>query len=147
MLYNKYLDTFLKVADSGSFNKAATEMFITPSAVIKQIKALEEDMGISLFKRSNHGLELTESGKSLYSDARILIDSATRAVERAQALTGGNDNVMRIGVSPVTPADVLTNLYPTIYKQWSDLKFQMIPFENTPQMQVKFSKISVRILI
>lgn len=133
MLYNKYLDTFLKVADSGSFNKAAVEMFITPSAVIKQIKALEEDVGISLFKRSHHGLELTESGKSLYSDARILIDSATRAVERAQALTGGNDNVMRIGVSPVTPADVLTNLYPTIYKQWSDLKFQMIPFENTPK--------------
>lgn len=133
MLYNKYLDTFLKVADSGSFNRAATEMFITPSAVIKQIKALEEDIGILLFKRSHHGLELTESGKSLYSDARLLIDSATKAVERAQALTGENDNIMRIGVSPTTPADVLTNLYPTIYKQWPDLKFQMIPFENTPK--------------
>ena len=52
MLYNKYLDTFIKVADSSSFNKAATEMFITPSAVIKQIKALEEDVGTTLFKRS-----------------------------------------------------------------------------------------------
>lgn len=133
MLYNRYLDTFMEVADSGSFNKAATEMFITPSAVIKQINALEEDIGIQLFKRSHHGLELTESGKSLYSDARLLIDSATKAVERAQALAGGNDNIMRIGVSPTTPADVLTNLYPTIYKQWSDLKFQMIPFENTPK--------------
>lgn len=133
MLYNKYLDTFLKVADSGSFNKAAAKMFITPSAVIKQITALEEDIGISLFKRSHHGLELTESGKSLYSDARLLIDSATRAVERAKALTGGSDNVMRIGVSPTTPADVLTNLYPAIYRQWPDLKFQMIPFENTPE--------------
>lgn len=133
MLYNKYLDIFIKVADCGSFNKAATEMFITPSAVIKQIKALEEDIGMPLFHRSHHGLELTESGKSLYSDARLLIDSATKAVERAQALVGGNDNIMRIGVSPTTPADVLTNLYPVIYKQWPDLKFQMIPFENTPK--------------
>lgn len=133
MLYNKYLDTFLKVADSGSFNKAATEMYVTPSALIKHIKALEEDVGTPLFKRSHHGIELTESGKSLYSDARLLIDSATKAIERAQALAGINDNVMRIGVSPVTPADILTNLYPMIYKQWSDLKFQMIPFENTPQ--------------
>lgn len=133
MLYNKYLDTFIKVADSGSFNKAATEMFITPSAVIKQIKALEEDIGTPLFNRSHHGLELTESGKSLYSDARLLIDSATKAVERAQALTGESDNVMRIGVSPTTPADVLTNLYSVIYKAWPDLKFQMIPFENTPK--------------
>ena len=133
MLYNKYLDIFIKVADCGSFNKAATEMFITPSAVIKQIKALEEDIGMPLFHRSHHGLELTESGKSLYSDARLLIDSASKAVERAQALVGGNDNIMRIGVSPTTPADVLTNLYPVIYKQWPDLKFQMIPFENTPK--------------
>lgn len=133
MLYNKHLDTFIKVADCGSFNKAATEMFITPSAIIKQIKALEEDIGTPLFHRSHHGLELTESGKSLYSDARLLIDSATKAIERAQALTEGNDNIMRIGVSPTTPADVLTNLYPVIYKQWPDLKFQMIPFENTPK--------------
>ena len=133
MLYNKYLDTFLKVAGSGSFNKAATEMFITPSAVIKQIKALEEDVGAALFKRSHRGLELTASGKSLLSDARLLIDSASRAAERARALAGENDNVMRIGVSPVTPADVLTTLYPTIYRQWPDLKFQMIPFENTPK--------------
>jgi len=133
MLYNKYLDTFLKVADSGSFNKAASEMFITPSAVIKQIKALEEDLGILLFKRSNRGLRLTESGRSLYSDAKVLIDSAEKAAERAKALTRDDGNVMRIGVSPVTPADVLTNLYPAIYKQWPELKFQMIPFENTPK--------------
>lgn len=133
MLYNKYLDTFIKVADSGSFNKAATEMFITPSAVIKQIKALEADVGTLLFTRSHHGLKLAESGRSLYSDARLLIDSATKAVERARAMTGESDNVMRIGVSPTTPADVLTNLYPVIYKAWPDLKYQMIPFENTPK--------------
>lgn len=133
MLYNKYLDTFIKVADSGSFNKAATEMFITPSAVIKQIKALEADVGTLLFIRSHHGLKLTESGRSLYSDARLLIDSATKAVERARAMTGESDNVMRIGVSPTTPADVLTNLYPVIYQAWPDLKYQMIPFENTPK--------------
>lgn len=133
MLYNRHLETFMKVADCGSFNKAASAMFITPSAVIKQIKALESDIGVPLFRRSYHGLELTESGKSLYSDARILIDAAAKAVERAQALGEGDDNVMRIGVSPTTPADVLTNLYPVIYQQWPELKFQMIPFENTPK--------------
>lgn len=133
MLYNKYLDTFIKVADAGSFNRAAAEMFITPSAVMKQIKALEQDIGVSLFKRSHHGLELTKSGNSLYYDARLLIDSAAKAAERAQALSGESDNVMRIGVSPTTPADILTNLYPVIYREWPDLKFQMIPFENTPK--------------
>lgn len=133
MLYNKYLDTFIRVADCKSFNKAATEMFITPSAVIKQINALEQDIGITLFDRTHRGLELTNSGKSLYSDARLLIDSSVKAVERAKALESEYDEVMRIGVSPTTPADILTDLYPVIYRQWTELKFQMIPFENTPK--------------
>lgn len=140
MLYNKYLDTFIRVADCKSFNKAAIEMFITPSAVIKQINALEQDVGITLFDRSHRGLELTNSGKSLYSDTRLLIDSSVKAVERAKALENELDDVMRIGVSPTTPADVLTDLYPVIYRQWTELKFQMIPFENTPQNANKILK-------
>lgn len=36
-MYNPQLDTFIKVADAGSFNKAAEDSFITPTAVIKQI--------------------------------------------------------------------------------------------------------------
>lgn len=59
MLYDKHLDTFIKTADCSSFNKAAAELFITPSAVIKQIRSLEKDLGVPLFKRSHHGLELT----------------------------------------------------------------------------------------
>lgn len=133
MLYNKYLDTFLKVADAGSFNRAAAELFITPSAVIKQIRALEEDLGVPLFRRSHRGLTLTASGESLYDDARLLIDSACRAADRARAQGDSGDNVLRIGVSPTTPADVLTDLYPLIYENWPELKFQMIPFENTPK--------------
>ena len=40
-IYNKQLETFISVADAGSFNKAAENMFITPTAVIKQINLLE----------------------------------------------------------------------------------------------------------
>ena len=36
-MYNPQLETFLRVADAGSFNKAAEEQFITPTAVIKQV--------------------------------------------------------------------------------------------------------------
>ena len=41
-MYNHQLDTFIVVADSGSFNKAAEALFISPPAVIKQINLLEE---------------------------------------------------------------------------------------------------------
>lgn len=55
-MYNPQLTTFISVAESGSFTKAAEALFITPTAVMKQINALEERLGITLFGRTNHGL-------------------------------------------------------------------------------------------
>mgnify|MGYP000175719944 FL=1 len=49
MMYNPQLETFLRVADAGSFNKAAKESYITSTAVIKQINLLEESLGLKLF--------------------------------------------------------------------------------------------------
>ena len=69
MMYNPQLETFLRVADAGSFNKAAEELFITPPAVIKQITSLEAGLDLQLFVRSPRGLKLTEAGKSVYRDA------------------------------------------------------------------------------
>lgn len=43
-MYNPQLETFIKVADAGSFNKAADELYITPTAVIKQINSLENHL-------------------------------------------------------------------------------------------------------
>lgn len=61
-LYNPQLDTFLRVADAGSFSKAAEEAYITPTAVIKQINLLEESLDVKLFDRSHRGLTLTKAG-------------------------------------------------------------------------------------
>ncbi|MDE6373530.1 MAG: LysR family transcriptional regulator, partial [Clostridia bacterium] len=71
-MYNPQLTTFISVADNGSFTKAADELFITPPAVMKQINALEERLGITLFARTNHGLQLTEAGKSFLQDAKYI---------------------------------------------------------------------------
>lgn len=45
-MYNPQLETFIKVADAGSFNKAADELYITPTAVIKQINSLEKSLDL-----------------------------------------------------------------------------------------------------
>ena len=48
-MYNPQLETFLHVADAGSFSRAAEEAYITPTTVIKQINLLEESLGVKLF--------------------------------------------------------------------------------------------------
>ena len=61
IMYNPQLETFIRVADAGSFNKAAEQSYITPTAVIKQINLLEADLDVKLFERTHRGLTLTKS--------------------------------------------------------------------------------------
>lgn len=132
-MYNPQLETFLRVADAGSFNKAAEQAYITPTAVIKQINLLEDSLGVKLFDRSNRGLRLTRAGKSLYQDTKYIIQYCKDSVTRAKNAMQKDTNVIRIGTSPMTPAQHLMALWPKIQVYCPDLKFQIIPFENTPE--------------
>ncbi len=132
-MYNPQLETFIKVADAGSFNKAAEEMFITPTAVIKQINLLENSLDVKLFERTHRGLILTNAGRSIYNDAKYIIQYSSESVLRAKKVMQINSNTIRIGTSPITPTQILVDLWPEIHKHCPDIKFQLIPFENTPE--------------
>ncbi len=131
LMYNPQLETFLRVADAGSFNKAAEEVFITPTAVIKQINLLEGNLEVKLFERTHRGLILTKAGISLYNDARYIIQYCRESVTRARNAMQETQNIIRIGISPMTPAQFLVELWPKIHALCPDIKFQLIPFENT----------------
>lgn len=130
-MYNPQLETFIRAADAGSFNKAAEQSFITPTAVIKQINLLEADLGVELFERTHRGLTLTKAGESLYGDAKYIIQYCRDSVVRAKNAMQQDEQIIRIGTSPMTPAQVLLALWPKIHEHCPDMKFQLIPFENT----------------
>ena len=132
-MYNPQLETFLCVADSGSFNKAAEKLYISPPAVIKQINLLEESLDLQLFVRTHRGLTLTKAGQSLYQDTKYIIQYCRDSVTRARNAMQESDSVIRIGTSPMTPAQVLVDLWPKVQKYCPNIKFQLIPFDNTPE--------------
>lgn len=129
-IYNLQLETFLRVAEAGSFNKAAAHIHITPSAVIKQINLLENDLGLHLFERTYRGLKLTAAGDSLCADAKYIIEYSQESIKRARKAGCKADNIIRIGISPLTPAQFLIDLWPRIHEYWDAAKFRFIPFEN-----------------
>ncbi len=132
-MYNPQLETFVSVAESGSFNKAAEKLYISPPAVIKQINLLEEKLDLQLFVRTHRGLVLTRAGQSLYQDTKYIIQYCRNAVTRAKNAMQESENLIRIGTSPMTPAQVLVNLWPKVQEYCPNTKFQLIPFENTPE--------------
>lgn len=106
-VYNPQLETFIRAADAGSFNKAAEQSFITPTAVIKQINLLEADLGIQLFDRTHRGLTLTKAGKSLYRDSKYIIQYCRDSVIRAKNAMQQNEQIIRIGTSPDSGTSVI----------------------------------------
>lgn len=69
-----------------NFTKAAEELYVTQAAVSHQIKALEEFLGIKLFRRRNRTLYLTAEGQSYYHDIKAIFERLSRATERVQAV-------------------------------------------------------------
>ena len=132
-MYNPQLETFLHVVDAGSFNKAAERLYISPPAVIKQINLLEESLDVQLFIRTHRGLVLTKAGQSLYQDVKYIIQYCKDSVTRAKNAMQESGSILRIGTSPMTPAQVLVDLWPKVQKYCPNVKFQLIPFENTPE--------------
>ena len=125
------LETFIRVAEAGSFNKAAEQLYITPPAVTKQINLFEGELGIQLFVRTHRGLMLTEAGKSFYRDAQYILQYCSDSIERAKKAMQDNGNVIRIGTSPMTPAQPLVYSWSKLQEKCPEIEFRLVPFVNT----------------
>ncbi|MBP9478776.1 MAG: LysR family transcriptional regulator [Sebaldella sp.] len=132
-MYNQQLETFINVVEAGSFSKAANKAYITPTAIIKQINLLENHLDLTLFIRTHRGVILTESGRSLYQDAKYIIQYSKDSINRAKKAIQKIEHIIRIGTSPITPGEFLVELWPKIQEYCPNTKIQFITFENTPE--------------
>lgn len=96
----KQIRAFIAVANNLNFTKAAEEIFVTQSSISKIIKSLEDELEIQLFYRSPK-IELTDSGKELYSKfihITSLIDSIPNEIQNIVELKKGE---IKIGIPPI----------------------------------------------
>jgi LysR family transcriptional regulator, glycine cleavage system transcriptional activator len=82
------LQGFEAAARHLSFTKAGEELFLTQSAVSRQIKELEDQLGVELFQRRHRALALTDAGKSYYASAAQVLATMRAATDRLRAQAG-----------------------------------------------------------
>lgn len=92
------LRAFESAARHLSFKRAAEELNVTPAAISHQIKGLEADLGMPLFRRLNRALLLTDEGQLLLPDIRDGFQSFHRAMERLRARS--SENVLTVAMAP-----------------------------------------------
>ena len=143
-MYNPQLDAFIKVADSGSFSKAAEAMYISAPAIIQQINLLETSCGFKLFARSNHGVKLTPAGRSLYEDAKTIIRLSQDALNKARRLAESSETTVRIGTSLLYKCRLLPDLWTRISEKHPELKIEILPMTEYQNRGEVFSALGVQ---
>lgn len=129
-MYNPALDTFLTVADCGSFTKAADQLFLSPTAVIKQMNAFEQHLELKLIDRTPAGIRLTAAGRAIYQDAKFIIDYSRKSVASARALLLDYDTTFCVGTSLLNPAKPFMDLWYRVNQAFPDYKLHLVPFED-----------------
>lgn len=89
---------FEAAARLGSFTAAGEELNVTPAAISRMVRLLEERMGVALFERTANRLLLTDAGEAYSAGLTPLLDSLSRLTARVEAMTGSR--VLTIGVGP-----------------------------------------------
>lgn len=92
------------VAEERSFTRAAARCFVVQSALSHQIKALERELGVTLFARTSRRVELTTAGEAFLRHARASLDAAERAAVDATAVSGEIRGSLTIGAIPTVTA-------------------------------------------
>ncbi|MCY0896798.1 MAG: LysR family transcriptional regulator [Alicyclobacillaceae bacterium] len=99
----RYLNAFVKVCDAKSFTVAALSLGLTQPAVSKQIRRLEQDLGVPLFNRDDNGISLTDAGREAYRTATQILAEWTKLTLACKPYFESLQGTLSIG-SSTTPA-------------------------------------------
>jgi DNA-binding transcriptional LysR family regulator len=93
----RHLRYFLAVAEELNFTRAAKRLNIAQPPLTQQIKALEAQMGVTLFDRSGYRVELTDAGRTFVPEVTRILTDVRNAVQRAQRAAAGKVGHVRVG--------------------------------------------------
>ena len=141
----KYLLSFLTVADEGSINMAGSRLFISPSALMKQLNSIEEEVGATLLLRGKRGVELTEAGSLFYQGLKELLPLYEDLLKKTKLAGQRDTRSIVIGSWSVACHCVLPQIinYYQIRHPDVDLVFRNIPRIDGMQRALEHREIDV----
>lgn len=119
----RQLEYFVAVCEQLNFTRAAKQFYISQTAVTLQIKALEEELGVQLFHRTNRKVELTPAGKTFLEDARAILRRTRDAMERAKRADTVFTGHLNIGFVKGYEKTNLSDLLSDFHVQYPNISF------------------------
>ncbi len=108
---------FLSIVETGNFTKTAEAFGYTQSAISQIVKSLEEELKVTLFTRTKHGIFLTSDGKAMVPFIRRLCDDYKNVLSKSTAVNNLEGSVIRIGAF----ASISANFLPYVIKKFKEI--------------------------
>ena len=103
----RHLRYFVAVADEENVTRAAAKLHVAQPAVSRQIRDLEEELGLDLFERTAKSLRLTDAGRVFLEEARAVLQRAEDATKAVRAVAGGTRGELHVGYAPSLTVQIL----------------------------------------
>ena len=118
-------EIFDAVARQGSFNKAAQQLHLTPSAISHAIAVMEAELGFTLFNRGKNGVTMTSYGASLYPSIRAVLNSDEALQQSIARLNGLEKGKVKLGAFNSVCAGMLPGILKGFMAQYPQIEVEV----------------------
>ncbi|WP_443137354.1 LysR family transcriptional regulator [Piscibacillus sp. B03] len=118
-----WMKTFVTVADLGNFRKASEALYVSQPTVTVHIKALEKELGVTLFERGKRFVRLTEEGRIYLEQARQLLSLHQEGLAKIHSYAQGYRRALKLAISPL----IADTIMPFVLKKY---------LEENPDLEV-----------
>jgi DNA-binding transcriptional LysR family regulator len=131
----KHLASFLAVAEQLSFVRAARQIHLSQPALSGQIQRLEEELGVRLLERNRRSVKLTDAGRVFLAEARLTLEAAEQAVERARGAARGEIGRLRIAFVSSAALEIVPALVLAFRTQHPGVRLELTNRRTTDQVK------------
>lgn len=124
MLSDKTLERLFVIEKTGSFAKAAEQLYISRSALVQQVKQLEEDLGFPVFYRDHRGVHSTEMGQIFLKEMQQLLRSYNSTVSRCRKMQNKQGECITIGAMPNLSSFMIPQLCVAFRQKYPDVRIR-----------------------
>lgn len=134
-----HLRTFLVVRNHRNYTRAAEELFLTQPAVSRQMRQLEEELGVRLFEQIGKSLQVTDAGETLASEAGRLLGAMERTAEAVRSHRIAEYGSLRIGASTTPGIYMIPDILGRFHR-----RFPKVALHYTVENSLRIEQMLVR---
>jgi DNA-binding transcriptional LysR family regulator len=117
---------FLAVVESGCIRAAARKLGVSPPAITKSLRQLEQELHVGLVERTQHGVVATPAGRAFVTRARVVQSELRKAEEEFAQFAGGPAGSVAFGAGPTMMALIVPEALTQFRRQYLDVRVRII---------------------